>query len=426
MAKGALGRFLCRLPDILLIPVLAFLITLKFQEYFNVNVVLIAASLFYVLRIILLDETRGRAGRLNLLDLSLSLVVLSEGCNYFLSSYRPNSFLSLTEILYFFLFYWLVRLNLTREYQRTCLFIFLSLWGVFLAGDAFYSFPSLYGHLRALGFYDVTSFRNYIYFLNPIGLSIGEWCTILLLLLPFSLMLLVKYRACRLVRWLLTLAVAAILLTLVLTFIRGVYIAAAFFFIVGSALFWAYRLFPLQKIAAFNLTVILLLSVGVIPVWRPALTTLSLFSTASQVRSFEGRVRVWGDSLRMFEDHPLAGVGASNFTMQYVAYRSDREEAAFALRPFNFLLHIMVERGLVGLFAYGLLLFSFLFVSYKKLAGLRGAVYRQSIILLSVTAAISILVRDMSESSIFINHGVGVLLWFIFANIAGLEEEVSV
>lgn len=425
IADTGLGRLFSNVLDVLLILLVAFLIALKFREYFNSNFILILVAPLYILRVILRDQARERVASLNLLDLAVSLVVLSEGYNYFRSTYRPNSFLALAEILFLFLFYWLVRLNLTREYQRITLFVFLTLAGVFMAGVAFSSFPEFYAHLRTLGFNDVTSFRNYIYMFNPIGLSIGEWCTVFLLLLPFPLILIVKFKERRYVRWLLTLAVTAILLALVLTFIRGVYIAAAVFFIVGSALFWFYRIFPLRKIAGFNLAIILLLVIGIVPVWRPTLVTLSLFRTTSQVRSFEGRKKVWKDSLRMFEDYPLSGVGASNFTMKYGAYRTDQDEGAFALRPFNFFLQIAVERGLVGLFAYGFLLLSFLFVSYKKLARLQGDVYRKSMILLFVTAVVSVLVRDLSESSIFINRGVGVLLWSIFANVAGSEEEVS-
>lgn len=419
------GRLPSLLLDILLIPVVAFFITLKFHERFNVNLYLIAVSLLYVFRSIFLDARRRVAAQFNLLDVSVSLVVVSEVCNYFLSTYRLNSFFSLVEILFLFLFYWLVRFHLTREYQRTALFIFLTLWGVYLAGFAFDSVHGLHGRLRALGFADITNFRNYIYMLNPIGLSIGEWCTVLFLLLPFPLILIVKYRARRFVSWPLTLVVAAIMLTLMLTFIRGVYIAAAVFFIVGSALFLGFRIFPARKIFAFNSAVIILLLIGIVPVWRPALTTLSLFSTTSQVRSFEGRRQVWKDSLGMIEDHPLSGVGASNFTMQYVAYRAQGAEAAFALRPFNYLLHIVLEKGLLGLFTYSLMFFSFLFVAYKKLMRLRGDVYRQSVILLFVTALVSILVRDMSESSIAVNRGVGILLWFIFAHVAQSEEEVN-
>ena len=65
-------------------------------------------------------------------------------------------------------------------------------------------------------------------------------------------------------------------------------------------------------------------------------------------------------------------------------------------------------------------------MSYKKLKRLRGDVYRQSIVLLFVTAVVSVIVRDLSESSIFINYALGMVLWFIFANVAVDEPEVSV
>ena len=261
---------------------------------------------------------------------------------------------------------------------------------------------------------------------TPIGLSIGEWSTVLLLLIPFPIILIVKYRGYRYVRWLLTLITAAILFAIVLTFTRGLYIAAAVFFVLGSVLFWIYQIFPLRKIVIFDLIIVLLLLVGIIPVWRPTLVTLSLFRTTSQVRSFEARGKVWKDSLRMVKDYPLTGVGAGNFTMKYVGYRTTNDEAAFVLRPFNFLIHILVERGLAGILAYGFLFFSFIFVSYKKLKLLRGDPYRQSIVLLFVTAVIAMLVREMSDSSMFINHAVGVLLCLIFATIAGSQEEFSV
>ena len=426
MNGGAFARLLSRVMDIVLILIVAFLIALKFRVYFTVKLILIVVSAIYLLRNLLSRETRARAGCLNLLDLAVSLVVLSEAVNYLLSTYQPNSLPGFGEILFMFLFYWLLRFNFTHEYQRTAIFIFLTVVGGFIAGVAFWSFPGLYQHLRELGFYDITNFRNHIYVFNPVGLSIGEWSTVLLLLLPFPLILIVKYRAHRYVTWPLMVVVAAILLTMVLTFIRGVYIAAAVFVVLGSVLFWVYRVFPPRKIVTFNLAIILLVLIGIVPVWRPTLVTLSLFKTSSQVRSFATRQQVWKESLRMFRDYPLTGVGAGNFTMKYVGYRTSEDEAAFALRPFNVFLHILVERGLVGLLAYGFLFFSFIFVSYRKLKRFRGDVYRQSIVLLFVTAVVSVIVRDLSESSIFINYALGTVLWFIFANIAADETEVSV
>jgi O-antigen ligase len=409
-------QYLSNILDFLLVLVIAFLAAVKIKEFFNVDFVLLAAAMAYALKNIFLHNSWNRVGRLNLLDASLAVLVVCETINYFVSTYRPNSFLYLNDVFFFFLFYWLVRFNLEADYQRTALFVYFSLWGVFLAGASFYYSWILHERLGALGFQDVTDFRNYIYFLNPIGLAIGVWCTILFLLLPFPLILLVKYRRSIYARCLSTLATVAILTAMVLTFIRGVYIALFAFFIVGSTLCWLYRLFPVRTIVTFNLTVLAVLGLAVLPVMRPALTTLSLFKTSSQVRSFEGRKKVWRDSLQMIKEHPWFGVGSNNFTMQYLAYRSQDEETAFALRPFNYFIHVLTEEGAVGLLASTFLLFSFFLVSHQKVKRLQGEVYQQFIVIIFATAWVSILVRDISESSILNNRGVGLLLWFMFAN----------
>ncbi len=118
----------------------------------------------------------------------------------------------------------------------------------------------------------------------------------------------------------------------------------------------------------------------------------------------------------MIKEHPWFGVGSNNFTMQYLAYRSQDEETAFALRPFNYFIHVLTEEGTVGLLASAFLLFSFFLVSHQKVKRLQGEVYQQFIVIIFATALVSILVRDISESSILNNRGVGLLLWFMFAN----------
>jgi putative inorganic carbon (HCO3(-)) transporter len=417
--------YLSGLLDLLLVLVVALFISLKLKEYYNINLVLLGVALVFALRNVFLDAPWSRAGRLNLLDVAVAAVALHEVGGYFVSAYRANSFYSVAEALALFLFYWLVRLNLEREYQQTALYLFLSLWGVLLSAAACYYYYHLSARLRALGFEDITDFRNHIYFLNPVGLSVGEWCTVLFLLLPFPLALLVKFRRVRYARWLLTLAATAILGAMALTFIRGVYIGAAAFVVVGNALCWLYGLFPARRLAALNLAALVLLSLALSPVRRPVLTTLSLFGTTSQVRSFEGRKTIWKDSLAMVEDHPWFGVGSNNFPMRYAAYRAQSDDAVFAVRPFNYVLHILIEKGVVGLLVYGFFFFSLFLTSHRKLTRLRGDVYRQSVVVLFVTAVVSAVVRDMSESSILINHGVGALLWFMFALLARSPGEVN-
>jgi O-antigen ligase len=410
-----LKRYLIIALDILLILIIGVLITIKTKELFNVDFILLTAATIYILKNIFLDESWKRMGRLNLLDVSLGIVVVCEIINYFASTYRPNSFLFLDDVLFLFVFYWLIRFNLERDYQRTVLFLFLALGGLILAGAAFYYFWQLQGRLRELGFHDVTNFRNYIYFLNPIGLPVGVWSSVLLLLLPFPLILVVKYRCAAYARRALTLVSVAILLALLMTFIRGIYIALFMFFVIGSTLCWRYGLFSLRRIASFNLTILVLVLIGLLPVARPALTTLSLFKTTSQVRSFEGRTKIWQNSLKMAREHPWFGVGSNNFTLQYMAYQSQGDDSAFALRPFNTVLHVLTEKGGIGLLAYAFLCFSFLLVSHQKIKRLRGDVYQKYVVVLFVAIFLSLMARDLSESSIFTSKGVAVLLIFIFA-----------
>ena len=408
--------------DVLLVFVTGFLIVVRAKEYFNVNALLLVIAAGCVLKNFLWDESWQRAGRLNLLDVSIMTVAGVELLNYLTSSYRPNTFLYLNDVLFLFLFYWLIRFNLNRDYQRTALFVVLTVCGVVLAGFAVYYSWTLRGCLAGLGFTDVTNFRNYIYFLNPIGQPIGVWATIFFPLLCFPVILLVKFRHSRLARVLFAQPIGLILVALALTFIRGVYIGLAAWFALLITLMLVYRVFPVRTILRAGLILPTLVIPGLLPVLRPVMTTLSLFSTTSQVRSFNGRTKLWADSWQMVKDHLWFGVGSGNFVMKHMAYRATDDDAAFVLRPFNVLLQIIAEKGVVGLLAYGFLAIAFLWVSHRKLRALRHNSYEQFVVLIFVTAFIGMLVRDMSESSMLVNGGVGVMLTYMFAHNAHAGE----
>ncbi len=412
-----------RILDVLLIPLIAFIFSLKLQEYFNINLVLIIGALVYVVRELLSDGSGVfRVQRLNVLDYSVLLVVLLELLSFSTSTYQPNGFQFLMEVCFLFLFYCLVRFNLKYEYQRVALFIFVSLWGLFFAALGFQSLLRLQRRLNVLGFRDLTDFRNQIWFINPVGLSIGEWVTVLFVILPFPIILFVKYRHSRVARAVTMAAVIAIVFTITITFNRGAYVALAAGFMIGSVLFYFYRIFPLKKILLFDAIVLGLLIVCLLPWARPTITTLSVVKTTSQTRSLEARTSIWKNSLDIVKQHPLLGIGANNFTMQYVAYDDPGGDGSFVLRPFNYFLHILIEKGVLGLLVYLLLLFSFIFVSHRKIKLLEGDVYRKSVVVLFMVAYAAVIVRDLSDSSILANHGASILLWFMFAHNARLQE----
>jgi O-antigen ligase len=246
--------------------------------------------------------------------------------------------------------------------------------------------------------------------------------TVLFLILPFPVALCVGFRHSRTARWLALAAVVAVVCTISITFIRGAYIALAAFFLFGSALFYAYGLFPLKRILVFDALVVCLTAVCLIPVARPVMTTLSLVKTTSQVRSLEGRKNIWKDSLEIVKEHPVFGVGAQNFVMQYAGYKEQRPDAAFVQRPFNYVLQLLAEKGLLGFTAYALLLVSFYRVSHRKVRLLGDDTFRKSVVICLMAAYAAVIVRDLSDSSILSNRGLGVLLWFSFAHNARLED----
>ncbi len=408
--------------DVLLVPLIAFIFSLKLQEYFNINLVLIIATVIYLVREVSREDSAYQLQRLNLLDYSVLLVVLLEVVSFSFSTYQPNSFQSLMEICFLFLFYNLVRFHLKHEYQRVALYVFITMWAMYLSWLGLINLIQLQERLSSLGFRDLTDFRNLVWFLNPVGISIGEWVTVLFVMLPFPLILFIKYRRWWWARVVLLACVLAIVFTIAITFIRGAYLALAAAFLIGTILFYVYRIFPLKKILVFDGIVLGLLIICMLPLARPAITTLSILKTTSQTRSLEARRSIWKNSLDIVKQHPLLGIGANNFTMQYVAYDDSDGDGAFVLRPFNYFLHILVEKGVIGLLVYLLLIVSFFWVSHRKIRIWKGDVYRASVIVCFMTAYAAILVRDLSESSIVSNRGVTILLWFMFANNARLDD----
>jgi O-antigen ligase len=400
--------------EILIVPVIGFIIVRRclYDSGTGLDVWFLLITLVFSAVFVF---ARSGAGRMNWVDGSLFVVVVSETAGYFNSTYRPNSLHDYQEVLFLALFYCLVRLHLRHEYQRAGVFLLLSLFGLCLSVAALTSFGRQYANLTSLGFDDPTSFRAYFSFLQPPGVPTGEWITIFLVLLPFPVLLFLKF-ADTAKAWASLCPAGALLLTITVTFSRGLYVATAIFFISAVLLFRLYGLAaPLKRFAGFSLCALVLVAavVSVTPVRGPVLTTAAMFRTASQVRSFEGRADLWKASWEVVKARPLFGVGALNFPMQYAAYKA--EDSVYVGRTFNIFLQLLVEKGLAGLLAYGLLFLSFFKVAHDNIRRLPADSFQKAVSALLMASCLALLVRDLSYSSTFVNDGVSALLWFVFA-----------
>ncbi|HUK90498.1 MAG TPA: O-antigen ligase family protein, partial [Blastocatellia bacterium] len=323
-----------------------------------------------------------------------------------------------------FLFYCAIRSGLRRELQRTALFLFLTLVGIWMSSRALYSFWLHCGRLRSLGFTDLTSFKHLYGLVGVDSYSTGERITVFLLLLPFPLALFARFQRLRSIRWLLLFPVITLLAALTATFLRGVYAAVLLFFLIADLLAWRYRIVPLKPLVKLHFVLGVFTLLMLAPVLKSVATTATILTTASQVRSVQGREETWRNSLEMVKRHPLFGIGAQNFPIHYSFY--SEAHPTYVTSAYNYFLEVLIEKGVVGLAAYIGALFVFFWISFRVIRARKRhpndtPVYRALFVVLIVAACCAVIVRDFTFSSLLINKGASALLWLGFASVANLE-----
>jgi len=353
----------------------------------------------------------------SLLDISVLTVALVELLVYLTSSYRENSFHALFEALLLYSFYYVMRFHFARAFQAAALYIFLALAALALSCWVFYNFIVQYQSFRALGLNELNNFRPLIYLGGPENMPTGEWMTRFILLLPFPLILYLKFEKSAWLGPCLWGATVATCLAALLSFSRGMYVAVFAFLAVASGLMCFYKTDSLKKILLTNLLLLAPIAIALMPLRESVLTTVAMFKTTSQVRSYEGRAVLWRQSLDIVEDFPVFGVGSYNFPLHEVSYRGEADERIRTGRVFNCFLQILIEKGVVGIFAYGLLFYAFGKATLSKVSAEDGA-FEKKLLILLFSAFAAAVIRDLSYSSLLVSQGSAILLWLIFADAA--------
>jgi O-antigen ligase len=401
------------------------IIIVKIYGLFNLNFLFLVVFFIYLVRNVFLIDRNASIPGYTWLDVAVLLIAVAEGVSYAASMYCENSFYSVVEISFLVLFFYWIKFNLKHNYQRTMIYLFISGLGVLISIEGVLSLLSGYIQMKEAGFSDLSDFRHIIYVGSSAGSPTGEWITLYLAFLPFSFIVLFeKFRKGKRESFLLLIPVILILIIPVLSCFRGMYLALASFTIIGSSLFLLYKLASLKKVILFNAVFLLSLGLMVVPspFFKPVLTTFSMFQTTSQVRSYEGRKSLWKSGVEIIMDHPVSGIGANNFPIRYVTYKDQSDDAPFIGRVFNFLLQVAIEKGLIGLCAYCVLILAFFFISHRKIKLLQDDWNQRVVVVLFISTFAAIMVRDLTYSSILSNKGVHLLLWFMLAHNAQLPN----
>jgi O-antigen ligase len=122
----------------------------------------------------------------------------------------------------------------------------------------------------------------------------------------------------------------------------------------AAALGLYYVLSSKRKVMAFALLATLALATwfAMPQRYQERYVSVERYAEGSQLDSSNQlRLRIWKAGVRMFEEHPLLGVGAGQFPTAYGSIYSGRKHGAW-MNPHNLLIQVGAELGVVGLVAF--------------------------------------------------------------------------
>jgi O-antigen ligase len=221
------------------------------------------------------------------------------------------------------------------------------------------------------------------------------------------------------------LACAAILgAAIVLTYSRGGALALG---IVLVLTLWGRRLHPRRIVVATTLLVFLLL---ILPSgFTRRLTTLGEIVPGSEEvfhpdSSFENRRLLVNSAWHMFQDHPVLGVGAGNYTRFFPEYADRASIRAGEYEgpdenhyPHNLYLEIAAETGLVGLAVFVVIVFSCFWHLARASSLYRSAGHLRDA---ALARGLTIALVGFLASSLFLHGHFPRYLWLLFGLAAAL------
>ncbi len=388
----------------------------------------VASLLVVVVRRLLWNSRDPISTSLSLIDVAVVLIWCTEVAATHFSIYARNSFTSTYALEVVTIVYGLSRYVL-RDTRGLA-------WGVVpiaLLGSIYASFQSWieiqwFKDAVSAGFSDLSAIKAH----SPgaiIPLA-NSRATVMLLFVPFALLMTTLTTGRKLRHALVILSalcVTSLTVALLLTMSRGGLLALVTLWVVlliGAAV----RRIALRRMALICITSSVI-AVGIVMAYIPVMKAqfenmVLLRQSPSQKRSTEGHISVWRTAWSLGKEHPLVGAGPGNFPIEFAPEESQSETGVFAAQTFNIPLQLFVERGVIGVASFGILIVIVFFGLRRGIAESQSATMRQrSLIHLAFLA--SIIVRELTYSTVLLSAQASVLIWLLLADIASRDITIS-
>jgi hypothetical protein len=407
--------FIDRWLNILFVPIVCLLILFKIVDAFskfNLNIVLMLLVAIYLLKRLAFKRDSYHKLTFGAIGSALLFLLIAESLAYAWSSYKPNSYFALVETMSAFLFYCFVKQNLKGGRQYTALAVGMTLVGLFHFSGAMMRFAPTWTKLRALGFNDLTFFKD--------NLLYGDWIVNSLLLLPYPLILLFRFKDRTKWSWLLLPVILLLSVPIIFSFSRGAYIAFLMFVILVNLPVMRYGLMPPKTLMRFNCILLVLTILACLPVYKSVCSAAAFFKTRSQGISIVSRGTIWMQSLELARKNPYLGVGAYNFALSFMTEAPQDISKGLVRTPQNTFIGIAVEKGMVGLLAYISVLAMAIYTAYSKLIRLKDD-FDRWVIVSFIAALIASIIYLFTYYPPLGNQASVMLTFFIYAFLDGIQ-----
>jgi O-antigen ligase len=239
----------------------------------------------------------------------------------------------------------------------------------------------------------------------PIGSS-NYIAAFYVLLIPLAIAFLQIPNLLKKYRVYLTLNVILMLSCLLLTGSRGGVVG-----LFGGSCLW---LTQIKKKAIMKKIIIIFIIIGIVLYLNPSTRIIWYnFSKIKTSASVFSRVGTWQESIRIFENHPIIGIGLGNMHYYVENYLVKVTGNYTLVKAHNLILELLVETGIIGFSIFFILLFC-VFRSQFKLILKSCDPFANRIAKGAFIANVCVLLHSMFEPTI-LTYFFGIVFWMLIA-----------
>lgn len=309
------------------------------------------------------NELSSNKYAINLADIGVVLISMYETISVFLPGHLgvSHQIESIQRILFVSILWFFFRLIIANKEQIKQIVYALSIATGVLSVLTIFYYVKHKQFVMDLGLDDMISFRS---FYHPLGFISNDWVALLLCLMPMPVVSIINSDSFIKIA-IHSLSYYLVVVSILISFSRGAYLSLLIFLVMVIVLSNAFRYNYRKEVNIVTVTVLIMTCITIYPDRNNVISTCEMSKTTVQRQSIQGRISKWDESLFLFKQSPVFGVGTGNYSVAYDFYAKEKRSTV-TRRSTNSYLQMLVEKGIVGSFVMVIALLFIMVESVKS------------------------------------------------------------